>query len=315
MKVPPTIEVQLVHIEGPLKGEIQSFSDSTISIGRDPSNHVQFPKDLTVISRNHAEISREGNRFKLLDKSTNGTFVNGKRVNEYYLKDGDVIIFSDGGPKVSFLTNVIEGQLDTQSIGSRTIQPFEPGDVSPPGPDPQVHVQEERPVVREPQPPQPQAPVQPSPAQEVPIQSVQVPLVIQYGPTLRSFKELPVTVGKNPGCEFYLEHASIIDQHAQIFFNQNQYWIKDLTGQNLLSVNGMPVQTQTPINPDDVLAFSPQGPKFRFLGGGRLVEIEEPPAVQPAVAEDIKEKPHQKEEPLEKGLKGAKAIFEKFLRR
>ena len=54
------------------------------------------------MSRKHAEIIREGNRFKLVDLSANGTFVNGKRVKEVYLKDGDVLTFAEGGPKVSF---------------------------------------------------------------------------------------------------------------------------------------------------------------------------------------------------------------------
>ena len=102
----PTIIVQLVHIEGPLKGEIQDFLDSEISIGRHPSCQVQFPKDLVLISRKHALIAREGNRFKLSDQSANGTLLNGKRVTEAYLKSGDVMIFADGGPTVSFLTRI-----------------------------------------------------------------------------------------------------------------------------------------------------------------------------------------------------------------
>ena len=58
MKRAPVIVTQLVHIQGPLKGEIQEFSEAAISIGRDPSNSVRFPKDLTTLSRKHAEIVR-----------------------------------------------------------------------------------------------------------------------------------------------------------------------------------------------------------------------------------------------------------------
>ena len=36
---------------------------------------------------------------------------------------------------------------------------------------------------------------EPTPPYEVPVQRVQAPLLIQYGPTLRSYKELPVTIG------------------------------------------------------------------------------------------------------------------------
>ncbi len=110
MKRPPVIVVQLIHIQGPLKGEIQDFSESAILIGRLPSCHLRFPNDLAYISRKHAEIVREGNQFKLIDHSANGTFVNGKKVKETYLKDGDVLTFSEGGPKVSFLTQMKESR-------------------------------------------------------------------------------------------------------------------------------------------------------------------------------------------------------------
>ncbi|TRZ98075.1 MAG: FHA domain-containing protein, partial [Deltaproteobacteria bacterium] len=94
MKRPPIIVVQLIHLSGPLKGQIQEFAEGSILVGRHPSCHVRFPADVTVLSRKHAEIVREGNQFRLVDKSTNGTFVNGKRITETFLKSGDVLDFS-----------------------------------------------------------------------------------------------------------------------------------------------------------------------------------------------------------------------------
>ena len=73
--------VQLVHIKGPFKGEIQEFLDNEIFIGRHPSCHVQSPNQLAIISRRHAQIIREGNRFKLVDQSANGTVLNGTGEN------------------------------------------------------------------------------------------------------------------------------------------------------------------------------------------------------------------------------------------
>jgi len=253
----PTIVVQLIHISGPLKGEIQEFLDPEISMGRHPSCHVLFPKEFTGISRKHARIVREGNRFKLIDQSANGTFVNGKRETEVYLKSGDVIIFAEGGPKVSFLTRVEEGQAQPQVV-IPSGAPVE-AKISPTQKLPAQQIQ-----------PEPETPPQ------VSIQKVQVSLVIQYGPTLRSFKELPVTIGKNPSCDLSLEHPQILDKHAQFFFDQGQYWVKDMTGQHLILIDGQPIDVQAPLNPNSTLSFSPQGPTFRFLGGGRLAEYEEP---------------------------------------
>jgi pSer/pThr/pTyr-binding forkhead associated (FHA) protein len=251
----PTIVVQLVHIEGPLKGTIQEFLDSEITIGRNPSCHIRFPKDLAIISRNHARIVREGNRFKLIDGSTNGTQVNGKWINETFLKPGDVLIFAEGGPKVSFLTKIMDRPAPTPHV-DRLQTPVTPERESPQEIPPEQHI------------PKPDA------GPTASIQKVHVPLVIQYGPTLQSFRELPVTVGKNAGCDFTVDHPEIMDRHAQFFYDREQYWVKDLTGRNLVSINGNPVDIQAPLSPDNLLSLSPGGPTFRFLGGGRLAEHE-----------------------------------------
>jgi len=256
MKLPPVIVVQMVHILGPFKGEIQEFSKGAISIGRHPSCDLCFPVDLTSISRKHADIIREGNKFKLIDHSGNGTFVNGKPINEAFLKNGDVLSFAEGGPKVSFLTQLKEGMEEPQIVLNQKPCLQE--------------VKSEKPEFDR---PEPSHPVYEEPEQIV--QRVKVPLIIQYGPTLRSFKELPVTIGKNPKCDFRLDHPAIFDQQAQIFFRQNQYVVKDLTGQRSVQINRQPVVSQAPLNVDDELSLSPKGPVFRFLGEGRLIEVSE----------------------------------------
>jgi EAL domain-containing protein (putative c-di-GMP-specific phosphodiesterase class I) len=48
------------------------------------------------VSREHAEISKGGGGYRLRDlKSTNGTFVNGQKVSEVVLNDGDLIVIAD----------------------------------------------------------------------------------------------------------------------------------------------------------------------------------------------------------------------------
>lgn len=112
----PVVIVQIIHLLGPFKGQIQEFSEPEIRIGRKPSCHIQFPKDLNIVSRDHARIVREGNRFKLVDLSANGTFLNGAPVRETYLKEGDVLMFAEGGPKVSFLTMTLDATSDIEKI-------------------------------------------------------------------------------------------------------------------------------------------------------------------------------------------------------
>jgi pSer/pThr/pTyr-binding forkhead associated (FHA) protein len=265
---PPSLLVQLVHIHGPMKGQIQEFTDDLISIGRNPACGVRFPAEMTGISRKHAELRREGNQFKLTDFSTNGIYLNGKKVKEAFLKDGDVLEISAGGPKVSFLTSVKDAAPECRTGRTCLEAPAEP-------------VEEKLPVREDP-------PVKPQAAKadgtgdpqrvadagpELPTQKVKAPLIIQYGPTIRSFKELPITIGKNPGCDFILPHSAILDRHAQILFSDNRYWIKDLSGRNLLQLNNRPIEFHAPLSPDDQLSLSPQGPVFCFLGQGRLAEV------------------------------------------
>lgn len=126
------IIVQLAHVQGPLTGRVQEFSGPVITIGRGPECDMRFPEEITAMSGHHAEIVRERNRFKLLDMSTNGTFVNGRQVKETFLEDGDVIMFSPDGPKVSFLSRIIEPRDIEQDLEVIRPEPMMPVDVPKP---------------------------------------------------------------------------------------------------------------------------------------------------------------------------------------
>ncbi len=70
-----------------------------VLIGRDPQNDVVL--DDRRVSRKHAEIRLRLGRYTLYDlQSTNGTYVNGRRVAEKVLEDGDKV--SVGGLEVVF---------------------------------------------------------------------------------------------------------------------------------------------------------------------------------------------------------------------
>lgn len=292
MKQPPIIIVQFIHMEGPLKGQIQEFNQPEIFIGRSASCHVCFPKDLAIVSRVHARVFRDGNRFILMDQSTNGTFVNGKLIKEAILRDGDILLFAEGGPKVSFLTQTMEASAAPEEQVSQPSVPIVPPMASKPQPPPMSGPPPISPPMAEPRPISPperpamipppvrQAPPistpPPQAAQvgDLPIVQIKKPLVIQYGPTLQSFNTLPVTIGRDIHCDFKIDHPSLYERHAQVFFYQEQYWIKDLTGRGVVQINGLSVEGQGRLDTDYQLSLSPQGPNFRFLGGGRLAEIE-----------------------------------------
>ena len=308
MMQPASIIVQLVHIHGPMKGEIQEFAGNEIFIGRHPSCDLQFPGDLVAISRKHAHIIREGNRFKLVDSSTNGTFVNGRKIDEFWLKDGDVIFFTEGGPKVSFLTR--QGEIAQEVFAHAFPEPQ-----SPQPPPPSQPLQEPAPISQpatqsppllHPQPTQPTQPAHPpqhqaAPQPEIRVEPVRAPLVIQYGVVLKSFNELPITIGTSTDCDLPLEHPSLAEQHVQIFFSQGSYRIKDLTGQNSILINNQPIMSPAALIPGDKLYLTVNGPAFQFIEGGRMAEINIP---RQEVINELKNpdpKKHKKEIVKKKG--------------
>jgi hypothetical protein len=74
----------------PGEGRRVPLTGEPITIGRDPENDLVL--DDRRVSRRHAEIRLRLGRYTLYDlQSTNGTFVNGRRVAEIVLSDGDRI--------------------------------------------------------------------------------------------------------------------------------------------------------------------------------------------------------------------------------
>jgi hypothetical protein len=86
------MQVNLKVIAGPYQGRIFSFTQhDTFLIGRSPEAHMCLVDD-RFFSRNHCLLEINPPQSFLRDLgSTNGTFVNGQRVREAYLKNGDRI--------------------------------------------------------------------------------------------------------------------------------------------------------------------------------------------------------------------------------
>ena len=93
-------------IRGKDNGQHFAIRGSNASLGRDATNQIQLRDN--EVSRKHARIIRTGNaNYELVDnRSSNGTFVNGRRVTSHPLRSGDrvqlgrtLLIFT-GGPEL-----------------------------------------------------------------------------------------------------------------------------------------------------------------------------------------------------------------------
>ena len=93
--------------------EIQ-LSRTLVSIGRDPSNDLVLPD--AMVSRRHAVIEYRGSQYYLRDcNSSNGSLVNGDRVSERNLRDGDLVAI--GTARLLF-----RDDLHEEEAGAKVVQ-------------------------------------------------------------------------------------------------------------------------------------------------------------------------------------------------
>ena len=90
------------------------LSRTLVSIGRDPSNDLVLPD--AMVSRRHAVIEYRGSQYYLRDcNSSNGSLVNGDRVSERNLRDGDLVAI--GTARLLF-----RDDLHEEEVGAKVVQ-------------------------------------------------------------------------------------------------------------------------------------------------------------------------------------------------
>ncbi len=90
------------------------FDDkSVIRIGRSTDNEVVLYS--AVVSRHHVEIRRTDSHWEVVNLGTNGTYIDGKRINRVPVADGLVIRLARSGPNIQ----IHLGQPDAAKILNR----------------------------------------------------------------------------------------------------------------------------------------------------------------------------------------------------
>ncbi|MBI3950768.1 MAG: trypsin-like peptidase domain-containing protein [Acidobacteria bacterium] len=95
--------VVLTHLSGGQSGQTEVLEKDRIRLGRALDNDVIFTSQDLRASAHHGEILREGDQYVVQDlQSTNGTYVNGARVERTTLRDGHIIQLGRKGPQLLF---------------------------------------------------------------------------------------------------------------------------------------------------------------------------------------------------------------------
>src|SRR6185295_14426672 len=93
----------IVNPTSPSRREL-GLNRSLVSIGRDPSNDLVLPD--AMVSRRHAVIEYRGSQYFLRDcNSSNGSLMNGDRISERGLRDGDLVAI--GTARLLFRDDVV----------------------------------------------------------------------------------------------------------------------------------------------------------------------------------------------------------------
>jgi|GEM_PF-1795598 len=117
----------LIVTSEPFANKKAMFDDAMeeLVIGRDPE--CQLFMDSHVVSRRHAIISIKWGGFSITDLSSkNGTFVNGERIQEKMLRDGDEIVF---GTLKAYFKNPRE--LDIDALSRSIVESKDKSKISP----------------------------------------------------------------------------------------------------------------------------------------------------------------------------------------
>jgi len=97
------MKLRLTVNSGTLAGRVYELESGFLTIGRGENCSIRFdPKIERIASKQHAFIEAKSDGFFLTDnKSLNGTFVNGEKIERTRIQSGDTIQFGRRGVTAS----------------------------------------------------------------------------------------------------------------------------------------------------------------------------------------------------------------------
>ena len=114
------ITLTLLHPLQPVAIQSWTFRDEpSIKIGRATNNEVVLYS--AVVSRHHVEIKKLGeDEWEVINIGSNGTYIDGKRVEQTKALDGMVFRLASSGPKISIKIEAESNEDKSSSPGKQS---------------------------------------------------------------------------------------------------------------------------------------------------------------------------------------------------
>lgn len=223
-------------------GREYHVGSSPLTFGRDATSSVVVPG--SDVSREHAQLVQTPDGYVLIDKSTNGTFVNDQRIHgSATLQRGDR--FRIGDEEFRFYAQAMTEELVEDSV---------PAPAPAPAPEP---TPEPAPAVASSPAPSAAPPAAPEEeAQEGP--RVLARLLVRSEPMKGKRFELVVpvlNVGRAEFNDVVLDDPSVSTQHAKLQRREGIWVVVDLGSTNGTFVDGERVSEEAALSPGAVVRF------------------------------------------------------------
>lgn len=238
---------------------------AALVIGRDASADVVVPGN--EVSRRHAQIVATEQGFVLVDTSTNGSFVNGHRIEgSCVLQRADVIRI--GADEFRFYAEATPVPSAPAPEPVKAAEPAAPAAAPPPAPEPQAAAPGEAPTgaqqrlfntmfgvggVPEGGRP-PSGPVTPISVVDAPIASLLVRSGSLKGKRL-TVRTPVVNIGRADYNDLVIPEPSVSASHAKLQRREGIWVLSDLGSTNGTFVDGERVTEETPLGPGAAIRF------------------------------------------------------------
>ncbi|HEU4588202.1 MAG TPA: FHA domain-containing protein [Gemmatimonadales bacterium] len=257
--------------------------------GRDASSDVVVPG--TEVSRRHAQIGLTEQGYVLVDLSTNGTFVNGTRVEgSQVLARADVIRI--GGDEFRFYADPVpdrptaEPAAAAAALGSAE-EPARP----PTGAHQRLfNTMHGMPGIGGPPPAAPAGPVTPVAMAGAPIASLLVRSGTLKGKRL-TVRVPVVNIGRGESNDLVIPEPSVSATHAKLQRREGIWVLSDLGSTNGTFVDGERISEETPLGPGATIRFGEVATLFE--------STDDVTGIQPRVGTDSMEGLPPTDEPAE----------------